>query len=75
MIISSDVISDLALSYRIQCLRHIRDFFQVTFKIEVDKQLPSDDDDVSDDCVRTGCDKVLLTCVGAGYRNLNKVTL
>ena len=44
------------------------------FKIEVDKQLPGDDDD-ADACVRTGCDKVVLTCVGAGFRNLNKVTL
>lgn len=48
---------------RIEFLRHIRDFFQIMFKIEVQK--PSEDE-------RKGGDKVLMTCVGVGYSNINK---
>ncbi|KAI4816873.1 hypothetical protein KUCAC02_009174 [Chaenocephalus aceratus] len=42
---------------------HIRDFFQIMFKIQVQK--PSEDE-------RKGGDKVLMTCVGVGYSNINK---
>ncbi|XP_059213816.1 RNA 3'-terminal phosphate cyclase-like protein [Centropristis striata] len=49
--------------YTIEFLRHIRDFFQIMFKIEVQK--PSEDE-------RKGGDKVLMTCVGVGYSNINK---
>lgn len=49
--------------FRIEFLRHIRDFFQIMFKIDVQKTL---DDE------RKGGDKVLMTCVGVGYSNLNK---
>uniref|UniRef100_A0A665X1C6 RNA 3'-terminal phosphate cyclase-like protein n=2 Tax=Echeneis naucrates TaxID=173247 RepID=A0A665X1C6_ECHNA len=49
--------------YTIEFLRHIRDFFQIMFKIEVQK--PPEDE-------RKGGDKVLMTCVGIGYSNINK---
>ncbi|XP_019752901.1 RNA 3'-terminal phosphate cyclase-like protein isoform X2 [Hippocampus comes] len=49
--------------YTIEFLRHIRDFFQIMFKIEVRKPLEDE---------RKGGDKVLMTCVGVGYSNLNK---
>ncbi|XP_032394935.1 RNA 3'-terminal phosphate cyclase-like protein [Etheostoma spectabile] len=49
--------------YTVEFLRHIRDFFQLMFKIEVQK--PSEDE-------RKGGDKVLMTCVGVGYSNINK---
>ncbi|XP_056147204.1 RNA 3'-terminal phosphate cyclase-like protein [Lampris incognitus] len=49
--------------YTIEFLRHIQDFFQVMFKIETQK--PSEDE-------RKGGDKVLMTCVGVGYSNINK---
>ncbi|XP_061555504.1 RNA 3'-terminal phosphate cyclase-like protein [Phycodurus eques] len=49
--------------YTIEFLRHVRDFFQIMFKIEVRKCLEDE---------RKGGDKVLMTCVGAGYSNLNK---
>lgn len=49
--------------FRIEFLRHIRDFFQVMFKIEV--QTPLEDE-------RKGGDKVLMTCVGVGYSNISK---
>uniref|UniRef100_A0A3B3CU08 RNA terminal phosphate cyclase-like 1 n=1 Tax=Oryzias melastigma TaxID=30732 RepID=A0A3B3CU08_ORYME len=50
-------------AYTIEFLRHIRDFFQVMFKIEVQKPLEDE---------RKGGDKVLMTCVGVGYSNINK---
>uniref|UniRef100_A0A8C5H1T2 RNA 3'-terminal phosphate cyclase-like protein n=2 Tax=Gouania willdenowi TaxID=441366 RepID=A0A8C5H1T2_GOUWI len=49
--------------YTIEFLRHIRDFFQIMFKIEVQKPLEDE---------RKGGDKVLLTGVGVGYSNINK---
>ncbi|XP_061658265.1 RNA 3'-terminal phosphate cyclase-like protein isoform X2 [Syngnathoides biaculeatus] len=49
--------------YTIEFLRHVRDFFQIMFKIEVRKPLEDE---------RKGGDKILMTCVGAGYSNLSK---
>ncbi|XP_066516378.1 RNA 3'-terminal phosphate cyclase-like protein [Hoplias malabaricus] len=49
--------------YTIEFLRHIRDFFQIMFKIETQK---ADEDE------QKGGDKVLMTCVGVGYTNLSK---
>uniref|UniRef100_A0AAX7TD01 RNA 3'-terminal phosphate cyclase-like protein n=1 Tax=Astatotilapia calliptera TaxID=8154 RepID=A0AAX7TD01_ASTCA len=49
--------------YTIEFLRHIRDFFQIMFKIEVQKPLEDE---------RKGGDKVLMTCVGVGYSNISK---
>ncbi|XP_030640845.1 RNA 3'-terminal phosphate cyclase-like protein [Chanos chanos] len=49
--------------YTIEFLRHIRDFFQIMFKIETQK--PGEDE-------KKGGDKVLMTCVGAGYTNISK---
>ncbi|XP_077594308.1 RNA 3'-terminal phosphate cyclase-like protein [Stigmatopora nigra] len=49
--------------YTVEFLRHIRDFFQVMFKMEVIKPLEDE---------RKGGDKVLMTCVGAGFSNVNK---
>uniref|UniRef100_A0A671L8N6 MCC regulator of WNT signaling pathway n=1 Tax=Sinocyclocheilus anshuiensis TaxID=1608454 RepID=A0A671L8N6_9TELE len=49
--------------YTVEFLRHIRDFFQIMFKIE--QQKPGEDE-------RKGGEKVLMTCVGAGYSNISK---
>nr|CAG4647894.1 EOG090X05X4 [Moina brachiata]SVE93005.1 EOG090X05X4 [Moina brachiata] len=51
--------------YTIQFLRHIRDFFGIMFKIDVE-------DNQDESSLRMGSEKVLLTCVGAGYSNLSK---
>uniref|UniRef100_A0A672SNP6 RNA 3'-terminal phosphate cyclase-like protein n=1 Tax=Sinocyclocheilus grahami TaxID=75366 RepID=A0A672SNP6_SINGR len=51
------------LVQRIEFLRHIRDFFQIMFKIE--QQKPGEDE-------QKGGEKVLMTCVGAGYSNISK---
>nr|CAG4645520.1 EOG090X05X4 [Lynceus sp. MCZ IZ 141354] len=53
-------------TYTIEFLRHLRDFFGIMFKIETQQ--------TEDEELRTGADKVLLTCVGVGYTNLSKIT-
>ncbi|RLN72479.1 hypothetical protein BBJ28_00001051 [Nothophytophthora sp. Chile5] len=42
--------------YSIQCLRHLRDFFGITFKIKPDPETKT----------------VLLSCLGTGFKNLAK---
>ncbi|CAH0520099.1 unnamed protein product [Peronospora belbahrii] len=42
--------------YSIECLRHLRDFFDITFKIKPDPETKT----------------VLLSCLGVGFRNLAK---
>ncbi|KAG7477066.1 hypothetical protein MATL_G00089360 [Megalops atlanticus] len=49
--------------YTIEFLRHIRDFFQIMFKMETQKQ---------EEDSQKGGDKVLMTCVGAGFTNISK---
>ncbi|XP_025061992.1 RNA 3'-terminal phosphate cyclase-like protein isoform X2 [Alligator sinensis] len=48
--------------YTIEFLRHLRSFFQIMFKIETK----------SSDEEHKGGEKVLMTCVGIGFSNLNK---
>ena len=54
------------MSCRIKYLQHIRDFFQVMFK--VDPQTVSEEEED----MKLGGEKLLLTCVGVGYSNLSK---
>eukprot|EP00644_Phytophthora_capsici_P004345 jgi/Phyca11/7190/fgenesh1_pm.PHYCAscaffold_17_\ len=42
--------------YSIECLRHLRDFFGITFKIKPDPETKT----------------VLLSCLGVGFKNLSK---
>ncbi len=51
--------------YTVQFLRHIRDFVDTMFKLETKSE---------EENLRTGTDKVLLTCVGIGFTNLSKRT-
>jgi len=53
--------------YTVQCLRHVRDFMDLTFKLET---LVREDEE--DRTLRMGADKVVLTCVGVGFTNLSK---
>jgi len=53
--------------YTVQCLRHVRDFMDLTFKLET---LVREDEE--DRTLRMGADKVVLTCVGVGFINLSK---
>lgn len=53
--------------YTVQFLRHTRDFLDVMFKLETKAEK-------DEDSLKTGSDKVLLTCVGIGFNNLSKRT-
>jgi len=55
--------------YTVQCLRHVRDFMELTFKLETQHREEEEDKEL-----QLGADKVVLTCVGLGYSNLNKRT-
>jgi len=53
--------------YTVQCLRHMKDFMDLTFKLET---LVKEDEE--DNSLRMGADKVVLTCVGVGFTNMSK---
>jgi len=55
--------------YSIEFLRHIRDFFDVKFRLQ------SQTVDSEEQGNRLGSSKVLLTCVGIGFSNIAKTTL
>ena len=54
--------------YTINFLRHVKDFFEVRFKLETHES------EEKAEGLRVGCDKVMLTCQGSGYVNLSKRT-
>ncbi|XP_003740910.1 RNA 3'-terminal phosphate cyclase-like protein [Galendromus occidentalis] len=53
--------------FTIQFLRHLKDFFGLTFKIAIDKRAESEED-----VLRTGGEKLQLSCIGTGYLNISK---
>lgn len=56
--------------YTIRFLQHLREFFNVTFKLEN----PQQEEDADEDDEYEGANKVLMTCIGIGYTNINKRT-
>ncbi|KAJ9585822.1 hypothetical protein L9F63_020524 [Diploptera punctata] len=52
--------------YTIQFLRHLRDFFGHTFKLESHKKTEEEEE------LNTGANKVVITCMGIGYLNLSR---
>lgn len=66
----SRVVTGPLTDYTINFLRHLKDFFEVIFKLE--KFTTSEEGD--DEDLNLGADKVLLTCVGVGFTNLSKRT-
>ncbi|XP_054287364.1 probable RNA 3'-terminal phosphate cyclase-like protein [Macrosteles quadrilineatus] len=59
----SQFVSGPLSPYTISFLRHLRTFFGVTFKLE-----PYQEE--NEENLRTGVNKVLLTCLGVGYNKL-----
>ena len=59
------LLSAIINSYSIQFLRLLKELFGVMFKMQAQQR----DDDNS---VAGGESKILLSCVGAGYVNINK---
>ncbi|XP_063238044.1 RNA 3'-terminal phosphate cyclase-like protein [Bacillus rossius redtenbacheri] len=56
--------------YTIQCLRHIRDFFGLTFKLE-----PFKTSDEEEEELKLGGVKIIMSCIGIGYINYSKRTM
>lgn len=52
--------------YTIEFLRHIKDFFQVMFKLETKSFDPDEKGG------KMGGDKVIMTCAGIGYSNISR---
>lgn len=63
----SKIVTGPLTNYTIGLLRHLKEFFGVTFKIE-----PFEDEEQQ---TGSGSEKVLLTCVGIGYTNISKRTI
>jgi len=55
--------------YSVEMLRNMKLFLGITFRLEL---IPSK---LTDAGGKRGHDKVLMTCIGVGYQNLNKATL
>uniref|UniRef100_UPI00358E63D0 RNA 3'-terminal phosphate cyclase-like protein n=1 Tax=Myxine glutinosa TaxID=7769 RepID=UPI00358E63D0 len=60
----SKVLTGPLTDHSVALLRHLRDFFSLTFHLEEQK--------ATEDDMRCGDDKVILTCVGVGFTNLSK---
>lgn len=58
--------------YTMHFLRHLKDFFHVTFKIDEYKEERTIEEDSHLAERSTGAAKLLLTCVGVGYTNIGK---
>jgi len=60
---------DIFFAFSVKFLQHIRDFFGISFKLDT-KTNDEDEDEVN-----MGTTKVIMTCLGIGYTNINKRTL
>ncbi|XP_059618726.1 probable RNA 3'-terminal phosphate cyclase-like protein [Phlebotomus argentipes] len=56
--------------YTIHFLQHLREFFSITFKLENHTDAEEEDDEASESPATAP--KILMTCVGIGYSNINK---
>ena len=61
----SKVVTGPLSNYSVSCLRHLKDVFQIVFKL---------DNVENDEELKVGADKVSLACVGTGFTNLSKRT-
>ena len=61
----SKVVTGPLSNYSVSCLRHLKDVFQIVFKLD---NVENDED------LKVGADKVSLACVGTGFTNLSKRT-
>ena len=60
---------------RLGLLRHLKDSFQVVFRLETFNSSPTGEPDTDlDEELNMGANKVVATCVGVGFTNLSKRT-
>ncbi|XP_057301904.1 RNA 3'-terminal phosphate cyclase-like protein [Hydractinia symbiolongicarpus] len=55
--------------YTIQFLRHMKDFFNIMYKIELMKK------DTEEESFRGSHEKYIVSCMGVGYTNLSKTSI
>lgn len=55
--------------YTIQFLRHMKDFFNIMYKIELMKK------DTEEESFRGSDEKYIVSCMGVGYTNLSKTSI
>ena len=62
-------------NYTVHFLRHLKDSFQVVFRLETFNSSPTGEPDTDlDEELNMGANKVVATCVGVGFTNLSKRT-
>ena len=64
-------------NYTVHFLRHLKDSFQLVYKLETFNALNSTEsmeNDLDEYELQMGANKVVATCVGVGYTNLSKRT-
>lgn len=65
-------------NYTVHFLRHLKDSFEIVFKLETQKNTQNNEitcnDEDSEDDLQMGANKVVATCVGVGFTNLSKRT-
>ena len=62
-------------NYTVHFLRHLKDLFQVVFKLETFNSSPNtESENDPDEELNMGANKVVATCVGVGFTNLSKRT-
>ena len=62
-------------NYTVHFLRHLKDSFQVVFKLETFNASPTEESENDlDEELNMGANKVVATCVGVGFTNLSKRT-
>ena len=69
----SKFVSGMLTPYSVEMLRNMKLFLGITFRLEL---IPAKKHKKNEnEGMKSGSDKVLLTCIGVGYQNLNKATL
>ena len=62
-------------NYTVHFLRHLKDSFQVVFRLETFNSSPTGEPETDlDEELNMGANKVVATCVGVGFTNLSKRT-
>ena len=62
-------------NYTVHFLRHLKDAFQVVFRLETfNSTLNGESENDIDEELNMGANKVVATCVGVGFTNLSKRT-
>ena len=62
-------------NYTVHFLRHLKDSFQVVFRLETFNSYPTGEPETDlDEELNMGANKVVATCVGVGFTNLSKRT-